>query len=234
MAADGALDQRGQLAAAQRRQGCPASCCATAWRTSPAAPTRVCFFQWRASRAGAEKFHSALVPHAGTDTRVWREVVELGATLGRARRGRRLAVRAEVARRLFDWEAWWASELDCAPQRRRRPTSTVPTPSTPRCRCGRGVTVDVVHPEADLVRLPPGGGADALPRAPTPARPTRAAYVEGGGTCVVTYFSGIVDENDHVRLGGYPGAFRELLGVRDRGVLPAARRASRCTLDDGC
>jgi beta-galactosidase len=30
---------------------------------------------------------------------------------------------------------------------------------------------------------------------------------------VVTYFSGIVDEDDHLRLGGYPGAFRELLGV---------------------
>ena len=40
----------------------------------------VLFFQWRASRAGAEKFHSALVPHAGTDTRLWREVVELGRT----------------------------------------------------------------------------------------------------------------------------------------------------------
>jgi beta-galactosidase len=25
------------------------------------------FFQWRASKAGAEKFHSALLPHAGTE-----------------------------------------------------------------------------------------------------------------------------------------------------------------------
>src|SRR4029079_7257097 len=25
------------------------------------------FFQWRQSRRGAEKFHSAMVPHAGTD-----------------------------------------------------------------------------------------------------------------------------------------------------------------------
>lgn len=31
---------------------------------------------------------------------------------------------------------------------------------------------------------------------------------------IVTYFSGIVDPFDRVRLGGYPGAFRELLGVR--------------------
>ena len=34
----------------------------------------VLFFQWRRRAAGAEKFHSALLPHAGTDTKVWREV----------------------------------------------------------------------------------------------------------------------------------------------------------------
>jgi beta-galactosidase GanA len=37
--------------------------------------------QWRQSRRGAEKFHSAMVPQGDTDTRVWREVVELGATV---------------------------------------------------------------------------------------------------------------------------------------------------------
>ena len=37
---------------------------------------------------------------------------------------------------------------------------------------------------------------------------------------VITYFSGIVDEHDHIRLGGYPGAFRELLGVRTTEFLP--------------
>ncbi len=39
-------------------------------------------------------------------------------------------------------------------------------------------------------------------------------YVAGGGHLVTTYFSGIVDENDHVWLGGYPGALRDLLGIR--------------------
>ena len=38
-------------------------------------------------------------------------------------------------------------------------------------------------------------------------------YVAGGGHLVVTYFSGISDVNDHIRLGGYPGAFRDVLGV---------------------
>ncbi|MFZ9841010.1 MAG: beta-galactosidase, partial [Candidatus Nanopelagicales bacterium] len=41
----------------------------------------IMFFQWRASLAGSEKFHSALVPHAGKDSKTWREVVELGGNL---------------------------------------------------------------------------------------------------------------------------------------------------------
>ncbi len=53
-----------------------------------------------------------------------------------------------------------------------------------------------------------------------------------GGHVLVTYFSGIVDEHDHVRLGGYPGAFRELLGVRVEEFAPLLPGAT-VTLDDG-
>jgi len=38
-------------------------------------------------------------------------------------------------------------------------------------------------------------------------------FVEQGGTFVTTYMSGIVDENDNVHLGGYPGPLRDVLGV---------------------
>ncbi|MEK8107312.1 beta-galactosidase trimerization domain-containing protein [Micromonospora sp. M12] len=90
-----------------------------------------------------------------------------------------------------------------------------------------GVTADVVHPSADLggyrlvlvptLYLVRDADVEALHR-----------YVEGGGTAAVTYFSGIVDPDDHIRLGGYPGAFRELLGVRTEEFFPCAR-ASRST-----
>ncbi|WP_332107728.1 beta-galactosidase [Phytohabitans flavus] len=39
-------------------------------------------------------------------------------------------------------------------------------------------------------------------------------YVDGGGRLVATYLSGVADEYGRVRLGGYPGALREVLGVR--------------------
>ncbi len=168
------------------------------------------FFQWRASRAGAEKYHSALLPHAGTDTRVWREVVELGAILGRLAELAGTRVRAKVAL-LLDFESRWAVERDSLP------SSDVTYLDRPhafyRALWDAGVTVDVRHPDDDLSDY-------ALAIAPTlhivgaERAAHLTAYVEAGGHLLTTYFSGIVDEDDHVHLGGYPGALRDLLGVR--------------------
>jgi beta-galactosidase len=80
----------------------------------------VCFFQWRQSRAGAEKYHSAMVPHAGEDSEVFRNVTALGKRLHDladvAGSGR---VPADVAI-LFDWESWWVAEHDSHPTDRLR------------------------------------------------------------------------------------------------------------------
>jgi beta-galactosidase len=186
------------------------------------------FFQWRASRAGAEKFHSALVPHAGTDTRIWREVVNLGRTLEALDELRGTRVDADVAL-VFSWDAWWACELDAHPTSDLRYLDQV---HAWYGACWRaGVTVDVVEPGADLggyrVVLVPTlylAGDDAV-TAITDA-------VAGGTSAVVTYFSGIVDEHDHVRPGGYPGAFRELLGAWSEEFHPLGE-GERVRLDDG-
>ncbi|WP_105565913.1 beta-galactosidase [Microbacterium halophytorum] len=171
----------------------------------------VCFFQWRQSAAGAEKYHSAMVPHAGEDSRLFRDVVALGSALRRldAVAGSDRA-QAEVAI-LFDWESWWGAELDSHPTellRYRREALEWWTALT-----DAGVRVDVVPADADLAgyRLVV---APVLYSVPAPLREALEAFVAGGGHLVATYFSGIVDENDHVWLGGYPGALRELLGVR--------------------
>ncbi|MFD6695860.1 beta-galactosidase [Micromonospora aurantiaca (nom. illeg.)] len=188
----------------------------------------VLFFQWRASRAGAEKFHSALVPHAGPDTKVFREVCRLGADLRALAEVRGSRVDADVAI-LFDYEAWWGAELDSHPSVDVTYTDRLSALHAALWRAG--VTADVVHPSADLSRyrlvvvptlyLVRDADADALRR-----------FVEAGGTAVVTYFSGIVDEHDHIRLGGYPGAFRDLLGVRVEEFFPL-REGETVRLDDG-
>ena len=171
----------------------------------------ISYFQWRQSAGGAEKFHSAMVPHGGADTRVYREVCELGATLDRLAEvaGTRPAP-AQVAL-LFDWESWWAAELDSHPTELFRYRSLLL--EWFKAFVDAGVTVDV-HPVADdfsdyRVVVAPGL---YLVAPETTARISE--QVGSGGHFVTTYFSGIVDPTDRVLVGGYPGAFRDLLGVR--------------------
>lgn len=176
------------------------------------------FFQWRASRAGAEKWHSGMVPHAGTDTKVWREVVGLGADLRALAEVAGSRVRTDVAI-LWDWEAWWALELDSHPSVDL--TWGEEVRAWHRTLWSAGVTADVVHPGADLtgyrlvlvptLYLVTDGDAGNL-----------SSYVEAGGTLVLGCFSGVVDEHDAVRLGGYPGAFRGLVGVTTEEFFPLA------------
>ncbi|MFE0677169.1 beta-galactosidase [Streptomyces sp. NPDC058867] len=167
------------------------------------------FFQWRQSRRGAEKFHSAMVPHGGTDTRVWREVVELGAHLDSLSTIRGTRTRADVAV-LWDWNSWWAQTLDWRPSEDHDPRERAD--AFYEALWDRHLTVDFAHPEADLSAYP-------LVVVPALYLMTEAAganlrrYVENGGTLVVSYFSGIVDEHDAVHEGAYPGALRDVLGL---------------------
>ncbi|MFI9755223.1 beta-galactosidase [Streptomyces collinus] len=167
------------------------------------------FFQWRQSRRGAEKFHSAMVPHGGTDTRVWREVVELGASMEVLSEIRGTRTEADVAV-LWDWHSWWAQTLDWRPSvdhdARERADAFY------EALYDRHLTVDFAHPEADLSRYPLVV-VPALYLMTEAAGRNLKAYVEQGGTLVVSYFSGIVDQHDAVHEGAYPGPLRDVLGL---------------------
>ena len=179
----------------------------------------VCYFQWRQSKAGAEKFHSAMVPHAGEDSAVFRDVCELGADLNKLSDegilGSRLAKsRVAVA---FDYESEWATEHTATP------TQHVHHVDEPlawfRALADQGVTADVV---------PVRGAWDGYEMVVLPSvyllseETTRRVrdYVVGGGRLVVTYYTGISDEKDHVWLGGYPGSIRDVVGVRVEEFMP--------------
>jgi beta-galactosidase len=168
------------------------------------------FFQWRASRGGAEMYHSALVPHAGASSRLFREVAALGAELPSLAEVADAEVVADVAV-LWDVECWWAMQGTHLPSSSLDYLSAVQDAHRHFWRAG--VTVDFAAPSADLsayrlVVVP------SLYLISDEAAASLAAYVEGGGQLVVGYFSGIVDPSVRVRLGGYPGAFTSLLGVR--------------------
>jgi beta-galactosidase len=188
----------------------------------------VCFFQWRASRSGAEKFHSAMLPHAGTQTKVWREVVGLGNELRALAEIAGSRVEADVGI-VFDWPAWWAVELDS------HPSSDVDYVRLVRdfyeALWQLGTTADFVQPEQDLSRYKLVV-APSLYLVSDDAAANLTEYVRAGGHLVCGFFSGIVDPDDAVRLGGYPGAFRELLGVRIEEFFPL-RQGEIVRLSDG-
>ena len=179
----------------------------------------VCYFQWRQSKAGAEKFHSAMVPHTGEDSAVFRDVCELGADLNtladNGLLGTKLA-KSKVAV-VFDYESEWASEHTATP------TQKVHHVDEPlqwfRALADHGVTADVVPvrgawDDYEMVVLP---SVYLLSEETT--RRVRD-YVVGGGRLVVTYYTGISDERDHVWLGGYPGSIRDVVGVRVEEFMP--------------
>ncbi|MEE1619597.1 beta-galactosidase [Brachybacterium sp. J153] len=188
----------------------------------------VMFFQWQQSRAGAEKFHSAMVPHAGRDSEVWRGTVGLGRVLQALAsvRGSRVLNRVAL---VMDYPSWWASELDSHPTQALSYPGELLRWYTALWDLGLGV---------DLV--PVGGDLDGYDLIIAPTLYTvrdedaerLAAAAREGAQVVITFFSGIVDENDLVRLGGYPGAFRELLGVRTEEFDPLLEDEVR-HLDDG-
>ncbi|MEU0278684.1 beta-galactosidase [Streptomyces sp. NPDC006195] len=167
------------------------------------------FFQWRQSRRGAEKFHSSMLPHAGTDSRVWREVVGLGAALGglEAVRGTRTAADAAL---VWDWQSWWAQRLEWRPSEDHDARERADT--FYEALYDRHLTVDFAHPEADLSRYPLVVVPALYLAAEATGRNLRT-YVENGGTLVVSYFSGIVDQHDAVHPGAHPGVLRDVLGL---------------------
>ncbi|GED11676.1 beta-galactosidase [Cellulosimicrobium cellulans] len=171
----------------------------------------VCYFQWRQSAAGAEKYHSGMLPHAGEHSRLFRDVVALGATLrdlapvaGSEQKPARAAI-------VFDWDSWWTSELDSHPTDRLRYRQEALDWYS--AFLALGVRADVVPTATDLAGYDVVV-APVLHVVPTDLRDRLTAFVEGGGHLVTTYFSGVVDQDDHAWLGGYPGALRDLLGIR--------------------
>jgi len=188
----------------------------------------ISFFQWRASLQGSEKFHSAMLPHAGVDTKIWRESVELGGILDSLAEVTGSQVVADVAL-VFDWQAWWATDLDSHPS--ADVTYLDQVHRTYNALLAAGLTVNLVAPGAPLgdyrlVVVPSlysVSDADAA---------VITDYVARGGHAIITFFSGIVDEDDRVRTGGYPGAFRDLLGVRTEEFFPLSADGI-VTLDDG-
>jgi beta-galactosidase len=171
------------------------------------------FFQMRQSVAGQEKFHGAIISHAGHEnTRVFREAEALGhelETLGDSFLRARTPAKAAI---LMDWNNWWALELASGPSKDMDYLKTLARYYKPFH--DKNIPVDIVNPAADtdysgyslvvapMLYMTKPGVAERL-----------TEYVKNGGTLIATVMSGLADENDRCVFGEYPGKLRDVLGI---------------------
>ncbi|WP_088104041.1 beta-galactosidase [Halalkalibacter urbisdiaboli] len=171
----------------------------------------VLYFQMRRSIGACEKFHGAVIEHAGHEqTRVFKEVANLGEELvDLTDTLLQSTIRAKAAI-VFDWENWWALEYSSGPNESLRYLDQIHKYYAALYK--QNIQVDMIGVEASL---------DSYDIVIAPVlymvKPGYAkrieTFVANGGTFLTTFLSGIVDENDRVTLGGYPGELRTLLGI---------------------
>lgn len=171
----------------------------------------IMFFQMRRSPGACEKFHGAVIDHAGrSDTRVFRECAELGEELQRLGEETLGTITNANAAIIFDWPTWWAIEGSAGPTTRLKYLDEIL--NYYRAFFENHIPVDIIGVDDDfskykfiaapLFYMVKKGAAEKLEE-----------YAAFGGQLLFTYFSGYTDENDYITCGGYPGELRALTGI---------------------
>ncbi len=170
------------------------------------------YFQWRKGRGSSEKFHGAVVDHVGHEnTRVFREVSELGARLAKLDDVVGTLTDSRVAY-LYDWgNAWALTDAQGFQKNDKKITQTRDQFYRPLWK--RGINTDIISTEDDF------SGYDLI-IAPQLYMTSEAlidkleAFVANGGTLLCTYMTGMVNENDLCYLGGFPGGkLKDVFGI---------------------
>lgn len=175
------------------------------------------YFQWRQSTAGAEQYHSGMLPHAGAESRIFREVAEFGALLKRIAPAAGTIVQKARVALLFDDQTAWLLRAT------RGPSDALRAVDLPkdlhRAFTTRGIAVDVLPSSValdgyDVIFAP------TLPLADVPTATALHQAAERGAHVLVGFHSGVMNRHGRVLTGGYPGRFRDMLGIRVTEVLP--------------
>ena len=171
----------------------------------------VMFFQLRQSIGACEKYHAAIIPHSNNaNTRSFKECAFLGEelkNLGDVILDSRLDAKVAI---VFDWDNWWAVEFSSGPSIALKYVEQIE--KYYKAFHNLNIAVDFVEGNSNLSKyslviapvlyMLKEGVSDNLKK-----------YVSKGGNFITTYFSGYVNENDLVTIGGYPAELRDMLGL---------------------
>lgn len=170
------------------------------------------YFQIRQSRGSSEKFHGAVIDHyGGSDTRVFREICQVGQCLISMAEiaGSELCAEAAV---IYDIENRWAMEDAQGPRNNGLYYHEAALKSYQALR-KYGLNVDVIDMEQQLDRYKIIA-APMLYMFRAGIEKKLQEFVSRGGILMMTYWSGIVDRTDLCFLGGTPHQMLDVLGIR--------------------
>ncbi len=171
----------------------------------------IMFFQMRRSIGACEKYHGAIIDHAGHEnTRVFREAAALGAELDRIgdkTLGTRIASDIGI---IFDWDNWWAVEYSAGPSILLKYHDEVQNYYDALHK--NNIPADIIPVDTDFEKYKVIIAPVLYMVKPGVDEKLRQ-FVANGGTLITTFFSGYVDESDLVTVGGYPGKLRDILGI---------------------
>lgn len=169
------------------------------------------FFQLRRSVGGCEKFHGAVIGHVGTtNTRVFREVKQLGEELERLGTSILGSANTSDVGIIFDWDNYWALEYTSGPTEDLTYVNQIH--QYYKYFYDKNISVNMIPVDADFSKYKVVV-APVLYMVKEGMKEALTEYVRNGGTLITTFMSGLVDQSDNVHLGGYPGPLRELAGV---------------------
>lgn len=169
------------------------------------------FFQLRRSVGGCEKFHGAVIGHVGhNNTRVFREVKQLGEELERLGTSTLGSVNQADVGIIFDWDNYWALDYTSGPTEDLKYVDQIH--HYYKFFYDNNIGVNMIPVDADFSKYKIVV-APVLYMVKEGMKEALTKFVENGGILITTFMSGLVDESDNVHLGGYPGPLRELAGV---------------------
>lgn len=196
----------------------------------------ICFFQWRQSTSGSERFHSALLPHSGEHSQVHKAVQNLGQEIGdisswyarddftsvgaTTKDGPRINARVAL---IFDWSSWWVSTQSALPTSQLDELETLK--SWHRQLWLRGVRADVISPDADLtnydVVLAP-----SLHLISSQQAFALQTHAQSGATVVLGAFSAVADLTNRIFSAPFPAHISSACGVRVEEWIPLPPQAT--------
>lgn len=152
------------------------------------------YFQWRKSNGAIEKFHGSVIDHNGSsDTRVFCDVCEVGAVLEKMSYIKGAASVSEAAV-IWDWDNIRALQEQVGLRHDKSFFEKLPQRHY-EAFLKNYVNTDIISSESDFSRYKVIAAPALYMFKPGTAEKIRQ-FVENGGHFVLTYYSGITNEND--------------------------------------